>query len=214
MNDKKTVCIVDDHILLSQAIAGLINTFDQYEVVGIFKNGSEYIKQLEERQILPDVTLMDINMPILNGEETTLFLNKKYPSIKILALSVEADENSILKMLRAGAKGYLLKDTEKNELKLALDEVMEHGFYHNKNVSDVLVNSLKESPHVVKLKPREIDFLKLACTEMTYKEIANEMKLSPKTIDGYRNSLFEKLEVKNRVGLVVYAIKNNIYQID
>ncbi len=214
MEFQKTVCIVDDHILLSQAIAELINTFDDYKVIGTYNNGSAYIKELEKLDFVPDITLMDINMPILNGIETTHFLTKKYPEIKVIALSVEADETSILKMLRAGSKGYLLKDIAKEELLHALDEISLNGFYHDRNVSDILVNSLNKSPSKIAIKEKELDFLKLACSEMTYKEIADKMKLSPKTIDGYRNSLFEKLEVKNRVGLVLYAIKHDIYTVE
>lgn len=214
MEYKKTVCIVDDHVLLTQAIAELINTFKDFKVIGTYNNGSSYIKDLEKNKFLPDITLMDINMPILNGIETTSFLTKKYPEIIVIALSVEADETSVLKMLRAGAKGYLLKDIAKEELKHALDEISLNGFYHDKNVSEILVNSLNKSPNKIAIKEKEMDFLKLACSEMTYKEIADKMKLSPKTIDGYRNSLFEKLKVKNRVGLVLYAIKHKIYIID
>jgi len=148
----------------------------------------------------------------MNGIETTTILREEYPQIKVLALSIEEDENIILKMLRAGAKGYLMKDTRKSELKNALSEVMEKGYYHTNTVAKVLVNSLKtEKTGVSALKEREIEFIKHACTEKTYKEIADEMCLSYKTIEGYRNALFEKLNLRNRTGLVIYAIKNKIY---
>ncbi|MCB0474902.1 MAG: response regulator transcription factor, partial [Flavobacteriaceae bacterium] len=157
--------------------------------------------------------LMDLNMPIMNGAEATSWLQKNEPDIKVLALSMDDDENSILRMIRSGAKGYLLKDIHPDTLLEALNGVLKEGFYHTKKVSDTLVHSLqpngglKKNEHI-DLADREIEFLKLVSTEMTYKEIADIMNLSPKTIDGYREQLFKKLDVKNRIGLVIYALKN------
>jgi len=152
-------------------------------------------------------------MPIMDGAETTNLLQKNFPSIKVLALSMDDDENSVLKMIRSGAKGYLLKDIHPDILLEALHSVLNEGFYHTKRVSDTLVGSLhndnKKKP-TIELLERELEFLKLASTEMTYKEIANVMNLSPKTIDGYREQLFKKLDVRNRIGLVIYSIKNKI----
>ena len=209
---KYTVVVVDDHNLLSQAIGGLISDFEDFEVLYLCSNGKELLDKLKNPKNIPDIVLMDVNMPIMNGIETTTILREDYPQIKVLALSIEEDENIILKMLRAGAKGYLMKDTRKSELKNALSEVMEKGYYHTNTVAKVLVNSLKtEKTGVSALKEREIEFIKHACTEKTYKEIADEMCLSYKTIEGYRNALFEKLNLRNRTGLVIYAIKNKIY---
>jgi DNA-binding NarL/FixJ family response regulator len=155
---------------------------------------------------------MDVNMPIMNGIETTKWLTENHPEVYVLALTVEEDESTILKMIRAGAKGYLLKDVDKKTLEFALLKTIETGFYHSNIVVDVLVNSVTgKNGHMEVLKDTETEFLKLLCTEMTYKEIANKMNLSPKTIDGYRDNLFVKLNVKNRIGLVIYAIKNKIF---
>jgi len=209
---KYSVVVVDDHILLSQAIGGLVDAFEQFTVLYTCKHGQELLDKLKNPKNIPDVVLMDVNMPILNGIETTENLHENYPQIRVLALSIEEDETVILKMLRAGAKGYLMKDAKKGELQKALLEVMEKGFHHTNTVTKVLVESLsnKESPQTV-LKERELEFIKHACTEMTYKEIADVMFLSPKTIEGYRNAVFEKLNLRNRTGLVIYAIKNKIF---
>lgn len=208
-----SVVVVDDHTLLSQAIQTMVNTFEKFNVLYTCKNGQELIdKFTSASENIPDIVLMDINMPILNGIETTEWIHKNHPKVNVMALSVEDDDKTVLKMLKAGAIGYLLKDTEKSVLEKALVEIAENGFYHSKNVTNLLMKSISGNrDEEIVLKEKEIIFLKLACTELTYKEIADRMCLSPKTIDGYRNSLFIKLNVKNRVGLVMYAIKNKIY---
>jgi DNA-binding NarL/FixJ family response regulator len=209
---KYSVVVVDDHILLSQAIGKLIGDFEQFKVMYLCNNGNELIEKLKNPANIPDLVLMDVNMPILNGIETTEYLSEHFPDIRVLALSIEEDELTILKMLRAGAKGYLMKDTRKSELENALLEVIKNGYYHSNTVARVLVDSLnKKETSVSALKEREIEFIRHACTEMTYKEIAEEMCLSHKTIEGYRNVLFEKLNLRNRTGLVLFAIKNKIF---
>ncbi len=212
---KHTVVVVEDHVLLLQAIASLVSFFENFEVLYLCKNGEELLKNLEKHPDKhPDVVLMDVNMPILNGFETTQILKEKHPKISVLALSVDEDEDTIIKMFKAGAKGYLRKDVEKDVLEIALKEVIKNGYYYTKDVSNILVNALgDDGSSKTHLKAREIEFLKYACTELTYKEIAKKMFLSPKTIDGYRDSLFQKLFIKNRIGLVLYAIKNKIVEI-
>ena len=207
------VVVVDDHVLLAQGITSLVNSFDEFNVVKVFENGQEFIDELTQNNTNVDVVLMDVKMPILNGIETTKILKSKYPEIKVLALSVEDDEDTIIKMLKTGAKGYLLKDVDKEILYKGLIELVNNGFYHTKEVSSILMNSLNKNSNHVQLKDRQIQFLKLICEEITYKEIASRMFLSPKTIDGYRDALFEKLQTKNRIGLVIYAIKHKIYEI-
>ena len=208
-----SVVIVDDHTLLSQAIGQMVDTFDKFSVLYTCKNGKELIEKFgDSPRNVPDVVLMDINMPIMNGIETTAWITENHPGVHVMALSVEDTDTTILKMLKAGAVGYLLKDTEKRVLEHALTEVVESGFFHTKNVTNLLLQSISGSgKRTVEFKENEITFMKLACTELTYKEIADRMCLSPKTIDGYRDVLFTKLNVKNRVGLVMYAIKNKIY---
>ena len=208
---KYSIVIVEDHLLLSQAIGNIVNSFDDFEVICLCNNGKELTEKLSASDIIPDVILMDINMPIMNGIETTEWLTKHHPNLKVLALSVEDDEDTVLRMLRAGAKGYLLKDVEKSILEHALLEVIKNGFYHTKDVTNILMNSISGEHKSVQLKEKELVFIRYACTEMTYKEIAEKMFLSPKTIDGYRQALFGKLEVKNRIGLAMYAIRNKIY---
>lgn len=209
-----SVVIVDDHLLFAQALENLVNTFDNFKVLYQVNNGRELLTHLESEDATPDIALMDINMPVLNGIETMHMLSKDHPDIKVLALSMDDDEGTIIKMLRAGAKGYLLKDIHPQTFQCALNDVMHKGFYYSEKITSTVLSSLHkaEAPEII-LKDREIEFLKLACTEKTYKEIAGDMFLSPKTIDGYRENLFEKLQVKSRVGLVLYAIKHNLHKV-
>jgi len=211
-----SVVLVDDHVLLRNGLANLIRSFGEYAVLFEAGNGHDFIRQLKPRS-LPDIVLLDINMPDMDGYETALWIKRHHPEIKILALSMYDTDNSIIRMLKNGVKGYILKDSDPSELKLALESVIHKGFYYSEMVTGKLIHTINtldipnhQSRHVFTLNDRELEFLKLACTECTYKEIAEQMYLSPRTIDGYRDTLFEKLSVKTRVGLVLYAIRNGI----
>ncbi len=207
------IIIVDDHILFSQALHGLIQDFEDFEVIAQFKNGKELQEHCMHCKTPPDIILMDVQMPIINGIEATQWLKENHPEIKVLALTMNDDEKTILKMLRAGAKGYLLKDIHPTVLHRAITETHEKGFYYTEQVSDTLLNAgsiRSKKLNTVDLKPKELEVLKYAAQELTYKEIADKMFLSPKTIDGYRERLFVKLDVKSRIGLVLYALKEGI----
>jgi len=210
--NKIDIIIVDDHVLFSQALNGLVNKFEEFNVIKVLNDGTEVVTYFSKNNPLPAIVLMDIQMPIMNGIEATNWLKINKPEIKVLALSMECEEETILAMLRAGAKGYLLKDIHPTVLKHALNEVYSKGFYYTENVTNTLLHSHKKSYSnpKVQLKDRELEFLKLTCTEFTYKQIAERMFLSPKTVENYRESLFEKLEAKTRIGLVLYAIKEKI----
>ena len=159
---KYSVVVVDDHILLSQAIGGLVDGFDDFKVLYLCKNGQELIEAFKVPKNVPDIVLMDVNMPILNGIETTTYLKEHFPDVRVLALSIEEEEGIILKMLRAGAKGYLMKDVKKAELNEALLEVMKSGYYHSNTVAKILVDSLRHKEScVTSLKEREFEFIKL-----------------------------------------------------
>ena len=214
--EKISVVLADDHVLLRNGLANLLRELD-YDVLFEADNGKDFLEKLKDHHA-PQIALMDINMPGMDGYQTTLHLKQHFPEIKVLALSMYDDENAIIRMLRNGAKGYILKDSDPAELKNALQALLHKGFYHSDLVTGKLIhtiNNMDEPEHatiksVLGLNPKEIEFLKLVCTEKTYKEIADEMHLSHRTIDGYRDNLFEKLEIKSRVGLVLFAIKNGI----
>lgn len=210
------IVLVDDHVLLRNGLASLIESFGNYKVLFEANDGNAFIKKLNPK-LLPDVVLLDINMPEMDGYETCLWIRDNYPDIKVLALSMYDNENAIIRMFKGGAKGYILKDCDPIELKKALDALITKGFYYSEIVTGTLIhtiNNLDEKnssiKNIIRFNDREIAFLKFACTEFTYKEIAEKMFVSPRTIDNYRDDLFEKLSIRTRVGLVMYAIKNGI----
>jgi DNA-binding NarL/FixJ family response regulator len=217
---KPGVVLVDDHVLLRNGLARLINSFGQYEILFEAGGGKDLIRQLKNSR-RPDIVLLDINMPEMDGYETACWLKRYYPEIRVLALSMYDTDSAIVRMLKNGAKGYILKDIEPAELKLALESVIEKGFYYSDLVTGKLIHTIGhlDEPehrvhHLLALNERELEFMKLVCTEWTYKEIADRMYLSPRTIDGYRDALFEKLNVKTRVGLAMYAVRNGIVNLD
>lgn len=213
-----SIVLVDDHSLLRNGLASLVESQGN-TVLFEADDGKEFIEKLDSAN-LPHIVLMDINMPEMDGFETTQWLKQHHPQVRVLALSMYDNETSIIRMLKCGAKGYILKDSEPAELKTAIDDILNKGFYYSDLVSGKLmyaINKLDDETddlkNLVPLNDRETDFLKYACTEMTYKEIADKMFVSPRTIDGYRDALFEKLKLKTRVGLVMYAIKHGIVHV-
>ena len=212
------VVIIDDHSLFADSLKVVINDFEGFHVSKCLANGQELVDLLLESQDLPDIVLLDINMPVMNGIQTMTWLYQHQPNLKVLALSMEDNEETIIKMLRNGAKGYLLKDIHPEELENALNQVMQKGFYYTEKVSNSLISSLNLSSgenenSTIDLSDKEKKFLKLACTDKTYREIADIMFLSPKTIDGYRENIFKKFKVGNRIGLVLHAIKNGFIEV-
>ena len=207
---------MDDHSLLRSALTSLINSFDGYKVLFEVDNGAEFIKQVNLRNP-PDIILLDVTMPIMNGYETAAWIKVNIPTAKVLVLSMMESDTVIIRMLKEGAKGYILKDSKPAVFKNALNELRDKGFYLNELVSNKMLHYLNEDTehfkHGINLSEREKTFLKLICSEKTYKEIATEMFVSPRTIDAYRDSLFEKTGLNTRVGLVLFAIKNGLYLI-
>lgn len=205
---KKTIIIVDDHTLFAQSLQGLVNSLQQYEVIKVLKNGQELVDYFNANNKRPDILLLDIRMPVMDGISTMIWLKENFPDQKTLALTMELDEEVIIKMIKFGCRGYLLKDIDPEEFLYALESVWATGYYYSDEISQILDHPVNRT--YGDLTAREVEFLNLACSEKTYKEVAEQMNLSPKTIDGYRESLFEKLQVKNRVGMVLFAVKHKI----
>jgi len=208
---KITIGIADDQQLFLRSLSSLISSFDDFEVIIEALNGEELLKYIEVLKTLPDIILIDVQMPVMDGPAVVAKIAANYPSIKTVALSMKEDDHSILRMLRAGCSAYLLKDLHPKELEKALLEVRETGYYNSDTFSVHYRRLLrKQDNDEIKLTDREKAFLRLACSDFTYKEIASKMFLSEKTIDGYREALFLKLNVKSRTGMALEAIRQNL----
>jgi two-component system invasion response regulator UvrY len=216
MNPKLyNVILVDDHVLLRDALASLINTFDECHVMNVAGNGKELLKEITNGN-KPHIVLLDLNMPEMDGYETAQWLHDNHPKIGVLILTMYDSEIALIRLLQLGVKGFLKKDVHPDELRAALLSVANGDYHYSHGVTGKLA-TLFQTNHANNssldkaiLNDVEIEFLKLASTDMTYKEIADIMKLTPRVIDNHRDALFIKLNVKSRVGLAIYAIKNGI----
>lgn len=213
-----TIAVVDDHQLFREGLIGLIKKLNPaFQVVSESQNGQQLLDSIQEG-LEADVIILDLNMPIMDGFTTIQHLQKEHAHLKCLVLTMNNDDITLIKLLKAGAKGFLNKDAEPEELEAAIVSIHENGYHYSPAVADKLVGALRTPNGFTtaksKLNQQELQFLELACSEYTYKEIADIMCLSPKTIDGYRAGLFEKLNVKSRVGLVIFAIRNKMVMVE
>jgi two-component system invasion response regulator UvrY len=212
------IAMADDHVLLRDALAVVINSFEHCKVILLADNGRDLLEHMQKDN-LPDLVILDLNMPEMDGYETAKRLRINYPSIYVLVLTMYDSEISLLRMLQAGARGFLKKDIHPSELRLAIQSVMAAGYFYSQQSAGKLVNIFKKDlsgNHAERsgLSDNELTFLKLASTDMTYKEIATTMEISPRTVDNYRDSLFMKLNVKSRVGLAIYAVKSGVVTLE
>jgi len=209
------IALADDHVLLRNSLGRLINGMVNCSVIIEAANGRQLISQLNAND-LPDLVLLDLNMPVLDGFETAAWLYNKYPSVRILMLTMYESDQALVRLLQSGVRGFLKKDIHPEEFAFAIQSVMQCGFYYSQQVSGKLANlfRIKNGDAMVletsMLTIAEFNFLKLAASDLTYKEIAIEMNLNPRAVDGLRDNLFVKLEIKSRVGLAMYAIRQGI----
>lgn len=211
------IFLVDDHLLLRDGIRRLVDQMDGYEVCGQAGSGTEFVRLVMQGNV-PDMVLLDLNMPLMNGEETAMWLKSKHPQVRIIALSMYDDDRHVIRMIRAGASGYLLKNISPAELHTALDHVRSGVFYCNQFVTMAMHKNIVSDPDDVakmySLTERHLEFLRLCATELTYKEIAHRMQLSVRTVDGYRDELFDRLKVRSRIGLVLFALRNGLADVE
>jgi DNA-binding NarL/FixJ family response regulator len=209
------VALADDHILLRSALASLIDSFGDCKVIHQSNNGKELIDWFENR-LVPDVAILDLNMPEMDGFEAARLIQKKFPAVNVLMLTMYDSELSLIRLLQTGVKGFLKKDIHPSELKFAIHSVMNAGYYYSNHTAGKLANLFRSTDEKknflqnLMLTEQELQFLKLACSDLTYKEVAQKMNLNPRSVDNLRDQLFIKLDVKSRVGLAMVAIKNGI----
>jgi DNA-binding NarL/FixJ family response regulator len=207
-----SIAIVDDHTLFRNGVAALMNEFDELKIIFEANNGVQMQEALAKHG-LPQVILMDINMPLMDGYAATGWLKENHPQVRVLALSMFEDDQAVIRMIKCGAGGYILKESKPRELLEAIKVIAEKGVYINEMVSGKLLRSVTYKDDAAYISKKELEFLNLCCSELTYKEIADKMFVSPRTVDNYRESLFQKLDLRSRTGLVLYAIQNEIFKI-
>ena len=213
--DRIKIALIDDHILVRNALSIVIDSFEECIVVNQSCNGKEMITAFLSGTV-PDIAILDLNMPEMDGFESADWLHKNFPRVHILMLTMYDSELSFIRLLQKGIKGFLKKNIPTSELKFAILSIMQSGFYYSNHITGKLINlfySGKEDSMPLQktlLSDQEIQFLKLACSDLTYKEIAKAMKLNARSIDSLRNHLFIKLDVKSRVGLAVVAMRNGV----
>ncbi|MEZ4829849.1 MAG: response regulator transcription factor [Bacteroidia bacterium] len=211
--------IADDEILFRKGMKIMIESFGGMEIVVEADNGKQLIDRLAEASSLPEIILLDLNMPEMNGVDTTRLLQEKYPEIKVIILSSYFSKVFIRNMIELGASGYLSKNSLPGQVENTLHEVVEKGFSYNDKVLEVLRENLISRPNKLKmsfsteLSDREQEVLQLICEQYTTSEIGEKLFISSRTVDGHRNNLLQKLNCRNTAGLVVYAIQNQLVEI-
>jgi DNA-binding NarL/FixJ family response regulator len=212
-----TLVIVDDHLLIAKAITNIIAGFKKYKVLYEVENGVLLKEKFCNEANIPEVLLLDISMPEMDGYETAEWLRQHHPAVQVMALTMQNEDEALIKMIKCGAKGFLHKNIHPAELEKALDTLVNKGYYFPEWTTGKLLSNIAAEPKTdskpATLSPKETEFLQYAATELTYKEIGEKMYCSPRTIEGYRDALFEKLNLKTRMGLVVYAVKNKIIKL-
>jgi DNA-binding NarL/FixJ family response regulator len=209
------VAIADDHKIFRKGVILSLRPFTNIKFVLEAENGDELLNGIAEAE--PDVVLMDLRMPGKDGIETTKLLSKQSPHIRIIVLSMYEDERFVSHMMENGANGYLLKNAEPQEIRRAIMDVYEKGYYLNTFVNRILLKKAHAKQKVIPslnneitLSDKERDVLKFICMEFTAQEIAQKMEISPRTVEAIKDRLMERFGSKNTAGLVFFAVKNNL----
>jgi len=211
---KIEIAIADDHNLFRKGLISLLKKYNEIDVVCEAQNGKALIDGIKQRQ--PDIVLLNVQMPVMNGFDTLSFIRKKYPFMKVLMLSGKQEESLIFQLMEKGASGFLNKDSEISTLVHAIRSIVDIGHYLSEQTSKAVANGLMSQKmaglkhEATGLSHRELDVVKLICKQKTIKEIADALCLSPRTVDSHRENIFQKTSARNVVGVVIYAIQNNL----
>jgi two-component system, NarL family, invasion response regulator UvrY len=213
MSGEITIALIDDHTVVRNGLKSLIEVMGNYKVTAQFDNGQHFVNSFPLKHE-PDLVIMDLNMPEMNGLETMRWLHKNKSPLKVLILTLESEERTIIELFRLGVRGYLPKSCSAEVLKRAIDDTISSGYYHSDILQKAMSSGLGRRELQAEITEREKVFLQLICKsdEYTYEQIADIMNLSKRTIDGYRESLFEKCEVRSKTGLVLFAIKHGLVE--
>jgi DNA-binding NarL/FixJ family response regulator len=210
---KINIGVVDDHQLFSKSLSLLLSNFSNIQVVIDAVNGKDLQQKMAQAEVIPQIMLIDVSMPVMDGPQTAQWLHTTYPEMRLVALSMDDKEETIIRMLKAGCCSYLLKDINPNDLEHAVNEVQRNGFYNPTISYQKLMEEKKEEKPSRALTEKELQFLQLASSDMPYREVASLMNLSERTIDGYRAMVFEKLNVQSRTGMVMVALRKGLVKL-
>ncbi len=211
-----SIILVDDHVIVRSGLKALIEDMGGYKVSREYSNGKLFTEALVYLDPLPDVVIMDLGMPEMDGEETMRWLQQRFPKMKVLILTWDNNEKKIIELFRLGVRGYLLKNCTAEILKKAIHDTHIAGYYHSELLQTAMLKDqqVKDEKQLVhaRVSEREKEFLQLVCDkqEYTYDQMADIMKVHRRTVDGYRESLFVKFKIKSKTGLVLFAIKHGL----
>jgi two-component system, NarL family, response regulator DegU len=210
------IFIADDQTLFREGMATVLNTFENIEVIGEAENGKVLLEKLDENN-LPELILLDLKMPVLNGVETLKILKQKFPSVKVVILTMHDEEDYIVELLEMGANSYLLKDSRSKMVEETIRKVVETGYWYNETIQQILARRLiskkrpkRETSKMFNFSEQELEVLGLICKGFSNSEIGQKVHLSPRTIEGYKKRLQEKTGSANTIALVTYALKNGL----
>jgi two-component system, NarL family, invasion response regulator UvrY len=219
MDEKKKIILVDDHVIVRNGLRELIEKIGPYKIVDEFDNGESLLQSLPLKET-PDLLVLDLNLPGMHGDRVMEELNAKKFKAPVLILTLNTEEPMIIKLFRAGVRGYLAKNCSATVLRSALDEIFRNGYYHNEFLAMSLRQNSKPDKKTVQeqileqLTAREKEFLALVCheSELTYEQIAEKMHVQHRTVDGYRESIFEKFGIRSKTGLVLFVLKHQLFE--
>jgi two-component system, NarL family, invasion response regulator UvrY len=214
----KNIILIDDHVIIRNGLKELIEKLGAYKVTAQFDNGRQLLNAYFWTP-KPDLLIMDLSMPELDGEETMAQLKEREIDVPVLILTLNQTDNKVIRVFRLGARGYLEKNCTAAVMREAISEILERGFYHNEFLAFSLRNTEVEKPKaeadkiLEQLTNGEREFLKLVCheKEFTYDQIAGEMNVQHRTVDGYREAIFEKFGIKSKTGLVLFVLKHKLF---
>ena len=221
MQKEISIVLVDDHVIVRSGLKSLIQVMGNFKVVQEYSNGREFVEALPSFPTNPDIIIMDLGMPEMDGEETMRWIYEHMPTFKVLILTWDTNENKIIELFRLGVRGYLLKSCTADILQKAITDTIHSGYYHSELLQSAILKGSRDHTKenraqiLQRITDREKLFLQLVCDkqEHTYDAIAGIMKVHRRTVDGYRESLFEKFNIKSKTGLVLFAIKHGLIEL-
>jgi DNA-binding NarL/FixJ family response regulator len=216
MSENLSIFLVDDHVVMRTGLKSLIERLGSYTITEQFDHGKALIDTLPFKEA-PDLIIMDLNMPVMDGRKAMEQLKERNVNVPVLILTLEHDERDIIQLFKMGIRGYIPKSSSAEVLRTAINDIITTGYYHNEILIKALTSDKKDEKQDVaaRLTEREREFVELVCDEreMTYDQIADKMGVSRRTVDGYREEIFQKFNIKSKTGLVLFAIKNRIINI-